>query len=119
MFRRRKETETGTVKSDLEGIPWDEKTVAWFADQPKFTVQITSVTKTRKFGQWLSADVPDPLLYEVWGVMHWPKFIAVEIVFGPDTQNSVPFGGFRYSTADARPRDEKMKVPFLIICLSN
>jgi hypothetical protein len=63
-------------------VVWDEESLAHFTKQRQIDVQITSVTKRSEFGEYAEgAPVLDPFVYEMSGVITFPKLILVTLNF--------------------------------------
>ena len=81
MFRRKKANDgTGTAKEDR--VSWDDRTQAFFAEQDRFDVYITSVTKRTGFGRSSTHKLDRG--YEISGLMTYPQHLLVELNFDQD-----------------------------------
>ena len=107
---------TGTLSRDTppslgKSIPWDDKTVNWIADSGQININVTSINRT------LSVGKGDPEEWEIYGVIEYPKFVAVNIRFDPSNAgNGNCIGGFFYNILNCgRFGKNKIDIPLLEI----
>ena len=117
VFWKRKETSRPSV---LEEVPWNQETVERFVDRSHFDVLITNITKTAIIGQTAEGKPNrDPLRYEAWGLISWPKTIFVDIQFDIDSSEG-PFGSYGYNVYDRHTvHGQPVKLPVISIGLGN
>jgi hypothetical protein len=112
MFGRKKAA-VDTAQS--EQSCWDDKTQAFFAENDRFDVYITSVTRLTGFGKSpsLSRNRHSDRGYEISGLMRYPKYLLVELKFDDGMEE---FGTWFYHTYGS---DRKHRLPFLEVWLSD
>lgn len=120
MFSRTKRIKNLTKGSPLSDIAWDDETVKWIAQSDHLEVKITHINRTISLGG-RSDDrfrFGDRAECEVHGVMTFPKFIPVKIVFANDEKE---FGGFAYDRSDKHnfTDEQKIDLPHLSVWLSD
>lgn len=109
MFGRKKTT----VDAVKEQQPcWEEKSQTFFADQDRFDVYITSVTKRTGFGKSTTHDIGGTRGYEISGLVIYPQWRA-ELKFD---ESDGEFGQWFYHTYG---RSNEARQPFLEIWVSD
>jgi hypothetical protein len=111
MFRRKK----ATVDTPQGEQPcWNDKTQAFFAEQDRVDVYITSVTRRTGFGRSPSHNLHGDRGYEISGLTTYPKHLLVELKFDDGMKE---FGTWFYHTYSGP--DGKNRLPFLEVWLSD
>lgn len=110
MFGRKKTTD-GAVKED--GPCWDHKAQAFFAEQDRFDVYITSVTRRTGFGKSTTHNLDGTRGYEISGLLTYPKQWWAELNFD---DSDGEFGTWFYHTSGPKGGQRQ---PFLEIWVSD
>jgi len=100
---------------NAETPPWDDNTLKRVSKVEQFNVDITSITRTVRFGGPIIGRQSNKLKrddeYEIYGFMKYPKFIPVKIYFFPDFCADEHIGVWFYHLYGSLPPDRAM--PFL------